>query len=181
MDIQGAEGAAIRGARGVLARPELRGLVLEFWPGALREAGEDPEAVLAEIRAAGLRCANQPALDADAHAYLAGVGHEASRDLLLPAPELTRDRAGAARDPRPAVFHDILNGLFEDSNMTGRPSPGRVDFHGRSRDRTVGGCRPHDARDHATTPGPAPVAHDGPGAPRPPESVENSNITLRSV
>jgi hypothetical protein len=86
MDIQGAEGAAIRGAREVLARPELRGLVLEFWPGALREAGEDPEAVLAEIRAAGLRCANQPALDTDAHAYLAGVGHEASRDLLFLRP-----------------------------------------------------------------------------------------------
>lgn len=86
MDIQGAEGAALRGAREVLGRPELRGLVLEFWPGALREAGEDPEAVLATIRAAGLRCVNQPDLDADPRTYLRGVGADASRDLLFLRP-----------------------------------------------------------------------------------------------
>ena len=46
-----------------------------------------------------------------------------------------------------AVFHDTLNGLFENSNITGRPAPGRGDFHGRRRTRTMDGCRRHDATD----------------------------------
>jgi FkbM family methyltransferase len=83
MDIQGAEAAAIRGARAVLRRPELRGLVLEFWPGALRDAGEDPEAVLAEIRASGLTCASDPEIDRDPRAVVAGIDRDLSRDLLF--------------------------------------------------------------------------------------------------
>jgi hypothetical protein len=83
MDIQGAEAAAIRGAKATLAHRDLRGLILEFWPTALREAGEDPEAVLATIRSSGLRCANWPALNDDPKAFLATISQRASRDLLF--------------------------------------------------------------------------------------------------
>lgn len=83
MDIQGAEAAALRGAREVLARRELKGLVLEFWPGALRDAGEDPSEVLARLAQAGLRCANEPALDADPRGWLSAAGDATSRDLLF--------------------------------------------------------------------------------------------------
>lgn len=83
MDIQGAEAEALRGAREVLASPELTGLVLEFWPGALRDAGEDPLEVLTRLSEAGLRCANEPALDADPRGWLAAAGDATSRDLLF--------------------------------------------------------------------------------------------------
>lgn len=76
MDIQGGEAAALRGAREVLRSSALRGVVLEFWPQALREAGEDPAAVVALLTDAGLRCVNVPDL----------------------AAELRRDRAAASRD-----------------------------------------------------------------------------------
>jgi FkbM family methyltransferase len=83
MDIQGAEGAAIRGGRRVLSRPELAGLVLEFWPGALRDAGEDPREILARLREAGLRCANAPGLDVDPSPFLSDPRRSASIDLLF--------------------------------------------------------------------------------------------------
>lgn len=86
MDIQGAEAAAIRGGRDVLRRPAMRGLVLEFWPDALREAGEDPFAVLAAIRDAGLRCANDRRVDDAPHAFLAAMSGRASKDLLFLRP-----------------------------------------------------------------------------------------------
>lgn len=83
MDIQGAEGQALRGMRRTLASPEFRGLVLEFWPDALRAAGEDPGEILAQIRRAGLRCASHPAADADPAAFLAAIEPNGSRDLLF--------------------------------------------------------------------------------------------------
>lgn len=86
MDIQGAEAAAIRGAREVLRRPAMRGLVLEFWPDALTEAGEDPLAVLAAIHDAGLRCANDRRADDDPRAFLAAMSGRASKDLLFLRP-----------------------------------------------------------------------------------------------
>src|SRR5262249_22930498 len=78
MDIQGAEAAAIRGAKETLAHRDLRGLVLEFWPDALRAANEDPLEVLARIREGGLRCANEPAVDDDPNAFLVAVSRVAS-------------------------------------------------------------------------------------------------------
>ncbi len=83
MDIQGGEGAALRGARATLSRPEMRGLVVEFWPDALRAAGEDPEGVLASILAAGLRCANVPGEPRDAGAVLRAIEPWRWRDLLF--------------------------------------------------------------------------------------------------
>ncbi len=83
MDIQGAEGQALRGMRNTLASPEFRGLVLEFWPDALRAAGEDPVAILAQIREAGLRCTSHPAADADPAAFLAAIEPNGSRDILF--------------------------------------------------------------------------------------------------
>ncbi len=49
LDIQGGEGRALRGMRGLLqANPRLQGL-LEFWPYGLAQAGEDPVAILADL------------------------------------------------------------------------------------------------------------------------------------
>ena len=86
MDIQGAEGQALRGMAATLRSPEFRGLVLEFWPDALRAAGEDPVAILAQIRDAGLRCTSHPAADADAAAFLEAIEPNGSRDLLFLRP-----------------------------------------------------------------------------------------------
>jgi FkbM family methyltransferase len=83
MDIQGAEGQALRGMTKTLRSPDFRGLVLEFWPDALRAAGEDPAAILAQLHVAGLRCASHPAADADAAAFLAAIEPNGSRDLLF--------------------------------------------------------------------------------------------------
>jgi FkbM family methyltransferase len=52
LDTQASEHIALRGARHLIERS--RPLIfLEFWPAGLREAGGDPEAVLAEYRALG--------------------------------------------------------------------------------------------------------------------------------
>jgi FkbM family methyltransferase len=83
MDIQGAEGEALRGMEATLASRALHGIVLEFWPEALRRAGEDPEAILRSIRAAGLSCASHPAIDDDVPGFLAGVPAHGSHDLLF--------------------------------------------------------------------------------------------------
>jgi FkbM family methyltransferase len=83
MDIQGAEAAAIRGMERTLRDPALRGLVLEFWPQALRTAGEDAADVLRRIRAGGLRCASHPLADASPEAFLASLGSRGSQDLLF--------------------------------------------------------------------------------------------------
>jgi FkbM family methyltransferase len=82
MDIQGAEGAAIRGMHATLRSEALRGLVIEFWPASLESAGDDPAEVLARIRAGGLRCASHPAVDADPSAFLASIPASGSQDLL---------------------------------------------------------------------------------------------------
>jgi FkbM family methyltransferase len=83
MDIQGAEGEALRGMRETLAQPAFRGLVVEFWPEALRRGGEDPAAILAQIREAGLRCTSHDGLDADPAGFLASVPDHGSQDLLF--------------------------------------------------------------------------------------------------
>lgn len=53
MDIQGAEAAALRGARRVLSAVPGPTLLMEYWPYGLRRAGEDPPALLALLRASG--------------------------------------------------------------------------------------------------------------------------------
>jgi FkbM family methyltransferase len=83
MDIQGAEGEAVRGMARTLRSPALRGLVLELWPEALRRAGEDPAEILREIREAGLACPSHPLVDRDAAAFLADVPPHGSHDLLF--------------------------------------------------------------------------------------------------
>jgi FkbM family methyltransferase len=50
MDIQGAEGLALAGMTGVLARSARVKLVCEFWPWGLRRAGTDPAAFLRSLR-----------------------------------------------------------------------------------------------------------------------------------
>lgn len=54
MDIQGAELAALRGARRLLSS-DSPALLLEYWPYGLRAAGEEPEALLAELKSLGYR------------------------------------------------------------------------------------------------------------------------------
>jgi FkbM family methyltransferase len=83
LDIQGAEGEALRGMKATLSNPSFRGLVLEFWPDALRRAGEDPQGILEFICAGGLRCASHPGLDDDPAGFLAGTPAHASQDLLF--------------------------------------------------------------------------------------------------
>lgn len=83
LDIQGAEGAALRGASETLSRPDFRGLVIEFWPKALRDQGEDPAAVLSLLIAAGLRCASVPGAEGDPNGILASLPPSGSRDLLF--------------------------------------------------------------------------------------------------
>ena len=83
MDIQGAEGEALRGMRETLASPAFQGLVVEFWPEALRRGGEDPAGILAQIRAAGLACASHPGIDVDPEGFLASVPEHGSQDLLF--------------------------------------------------------------------------------------------------
>jgi FkbM family methyltransferase len=83
MDIQGAEGEAVRGMTRTLASPALAGLVLEFWPEALRRAGEDPADILRVVREAGLACASHPSVDRDPEAFLADVPAHGSHDLLF--------------------------------------------------------------------------------------------------
>ena len=54
MDIQGAELAALRGARRLLTS-DSPALLLEYWPYGLRSAGEDPQALLTELESLGYR------------------------------------------------------------------------------------------------------------------------------
>lgn len=56
LDIQGAEHRAIRGMARTLARRNPQ-LLTEFWPLGIREAGDDPEAVLHSYRAVGSQIA----------------------------------------------------------------------------------------------------------------------------
>lgn len=53
IDVQGYESEVIRGMTRIAADNPRIVIVVEFWPGALRERGLVPEAVLAEYRAAG--------------------------------------------------------------------------------------------------------------------------------
>lgn len=53
MDIQGAEGAALRGMQLLLRRLPHLVILMEFWPMGLRQAGSDPEAVLKDLLALG--------------------------------------------------------------------------------------------------------------------------------
>jgi FkbM family methyltransferase len=83
MDIQGAEGAAVRGMERTLRNPAFGGLVLEFWPEALRTAGESPEEILARIRDAGLRCRSHPLAHSSPPSFLSSLGPRGSQDLLF--------------------------------------------------------------------------------------------------
>lgn len=83
MDIQGAEGEAVRGMTRTLASKALKGIVLEFWPEALRRAGEDPEAILRTVLDAGLSCASHPSVDRDPRAFLSALPAHGSHDLLF--------------------------------------------------------------------------------------------------
>ena len=53
MDIQGAELAALRGARRLLASDEAPVILFEYWPYGLRSAGENPQALLSELASFG--------------------------------------------------------------------------------------------------------------------------------
>ena len=86
LDIQGAEGEALRGMKATLRSPAFRGMVVEFWRDALRRAGEDPRAILDAIAAGGLRCVSHPGLDADPEGFLAGTAEHGSQDLLFLRP-----------------------------------------------------------------------------------------------
>ena len=53
MDIQGAELAAVRGARRLLESDHAPIILFEYWPYGLRSAGENPQALLDELRSFG--------------------------------------------------------------------------------------------------------------------------------
>lgn len=53
MDIQGAELAALRGARQLLTSNPAPFLLLEYWPYGLRSAGHDPADLIAELESTG--------------------------------------------------------------------------------------------------------------------------------
>ena len=55
MDIQGAELAALRGARQLLAKNPAPLLLLEYWPYGLRSAGSDPADLIAGLESAGFQ------------------------------------------------------------------------------------------------------------------------------
>ena len=54
LDVEGAEPAALQGMRGVLARAQDAMVILEVNPGALRDAGTSPEALVEVIQGVGL-------------------------------------------------------------------------------------------------------------------------------
>jgi FkbM family methyltransferase len=86
MDIQGAEGAAIRGMERTLASPSFRGLVMEFWPDALRRAGDRPEEILDALHRSGLRCASHARVNDDPAGFVAMIPERGSVDLLYLRP-----------------------------------------------------------------------------------------------
>ena len=53
LDIQGAECAAVQGARQLIARSTPLCLITEFWPAGMRAFGDDPEQYLQELSALG--------------------------------------------------------------------------------------------------------------------------------
>jgi len=53
IDVQGFETAVLRGMHRTIVENPRIAITLEFWPGALRDRGEDPRAVLAQYRAMG--------------------------------------------------------------------------------------------------------------------------------
>lgn len=53
MDIQGAEGRALRGMRQLLSAQRSVKLITEFWPGGLRRSGIGPEEYLADLESLG--------------------------------------------------------------------------------------------------------------------------------
>ena len=53
LDIQGAECAAVQGARQLIARSAPLCLITEFWPAGMRAFGDDPEQYLQELSALG--------------------------------------------------------------------------------------------------------------------------------
>lgn len=55
MDIQGAETAAIRGARRILEENPGIALLFEYWPYAIRRSGHDPAELLDSLRQSGFR------------------------------------------------------------------------------------------------------------------------------
>lgn len=52
LDVQGAEGLVLEGAEGLLSTDGLR-IVMEFWPGGLRNLGTDPATLLQRLRDRG--------------------------------------------------------------------------------------------------------------------------------
>lgn len=86
LDIQGAEGRALRGMHDTLRSPHLHGVVLEFWPEALVATGEDPTEVLALLHDAGLRCASAPRIDTDARGFVRDIPAGGWTDLLFLRP-----------------------------------------------------------------------------------------------
>jgi FkbM family methyltransferase len=53
MDVQGAEGKVLGGMKRTLEHPQLKYMITEFWPAALRKCGTEPEQVLRQITDAG--------------------------------------------------------------------------------------------------------------------------------
>ena len=57
LDVQGSEAAVLDGAREILSSSPRMAMLTEFWPAAIREAGDDPELFLEQLVASGFSIA----------------------------------------------------------------------------------------------------------------------------
>jgi FkbM family methyltransferase len=89
LDIQGAEGAAVRGARQLITRSAPLCLVSEFWPAGMRAFGDDPEQYLEEL---------------SAHGFQIAIIESGSRPRLIRVDGAAARRALVARDQEVNLF-----------------------------------------------------------------------------
>ena len=92
IDVQGFETEVLRGMQRVIVDNPTIKIAVEFWPGALRERGQDPRSVLAQYRAVGfetnlLRGSAPHAADADEILrFCESAGPNGQANLLLAKP-----------------------------------------------------------------------------------------------